>query len=246
MIFPCPSALIILHSHWISVCCFTLVTNFLHHGLEGDVLIPLPPFSLQSPVPNFCHMYLYLEYHFLSQYRIPCQDFGESRFQKSGKIPYLSTHLAFSRIPLYIGQIPDPENMTIGEGRSWSRFPPPFSRQSRIPTISHLYPEYRFLSQYRIPCHDFGESRFPKSGKISYPVKKFCVILFTEFRVIFRPIPGSREYFSRPCSHVFFLWESLIVFSQWHRRLERGKIRVLRPPAAEPMTFWLLKESRCG
>ena len=166
----------------------------------------LPSFFTTIPRPYLLsYASLSRNERFLSQYRILCQDFGKSRFQKSCKIPYPSKHLAFSRIPLYICQIPDSNNRTIGKGGSWSRIPASSSRQSRIPTISHLYPQYRFLSQYRIPCHDFCESRFPKSGKISYPVKKFCFTLFTEFRVIFLSIPGSREYFSRPCSHVFFL-----------------------------------------
>ena len=135
---------------------------------------------------------------FLSQYRILCQDFGESRFQKSCKIPYPSKHLAFSRIPLYICQIPDSNNRTIGEGGSWSRIPPPFSRQSRIPTISRLYPEYRFLSQYRIPRHDFGESRFPKSGKISYPVKKFALYFLPNSLLYFSQFPDPESTFQDP------------------------------------------------
>ena len=48
----------------------------------------------------------------------------------------------------------------------------PYSRslspQSRAPNFCHLYPEYRFLS-------DFGESRFPSSGQFPYRVKKFSV-----------------------------------------------------------------------
>ena len=46
---------------------------------------------------------------------------------------------------------------------------------SRIPNFWNLYPEYRFLSQYPIPCQDFGESRLSSSGRISYPVKNFFV-----------------------------------------------------------------------
>ena len=42
------------------------------------------------------------------------------------------------------------------------------SPQSRTPNFCHLYPEYRFLS-------DFGESRFPSSGQFPYRVKKFSV-----------------------------------------------------------------------
>ena len=108
----------------------------------------LPSFFTTIPRPYLLsYASLSRNERFLSQYRILCQDFGESRLQKSCKIPYPSKHLAFSRIPLYICQIPDSNNRTIGEGGSWSRIPAPFSRQSRIPTISHLYPEYRFLSQ---------------------------------------------------------------------------------------------------
>ena len=42
------------------------------------------------------------------------------------------------------------------------------SPQSRTPNFCHLYPEYRFLSE-------FGESRFPSSGQFPYRVKKFGV-----------------------------------------------------------------------
>ena len=38
-----------------------------------------------------------------------------------------------------------------------------------------LLSSYRFLSQHHTLCQDFGESRFPSSGQIPYPVKKFCV-----------------------------------------------------------------------
>ena len=41
-----------------------------------------------------------------------------------------------------------------GGGRSWSRIPAPFLRQSHIPHICHLYP---------VPCQDLSESRFPGS-----------------------------------------------------------------------------------
>ena len=46
-----------------------------------------------------------------------------------------------------------------------------FSRPSRIPNISHCYPEYRFLSQSRFPCQNFCESCFP--GSISVSRKRF-------------------------------------------------------------------------
>ena len=36
-----------------------------------------------------------------------------------------------------------------------------FLRNHFISNFCHLYPWYRFLSQYRIPYQDFGESRFP-------------------------------------------------------------------------------------
>ena len=43
-----------------------------------------------------------------------------------------------------------------GGGESWTRIPASsFSRQSRIPNVCHIYPEYHFLSQYRISCQDF-------------------------------------------------------------------------------------------
>ena len=59
------------------------------------------------------------------------------------------------------------------QNRVWKgvRISAPFSRQSRNPNLCHLYLGYRFLSQYRIPCQDFGESRFPNNGWIPYPVK---------------------------------------------------------------------------
>ena len=61
MIF-CPSALIIIHSHWNFPLLLYICYKFFQRGLEGDVLIPLyPPFSLQSPVPTSCHMHLYPE-----------------------------------------------------------------------------------------------------------------------------------------------------------------------------------------
>ena len=215
MIFPFPSALFIIHSHWIFVCYFILITNFLIRVWKGT---SCPRFTrlfyYTPPFPNFSHIHLYPECRFLSKYRIPCQDFSESRFQKSGKFPYPSKHLAFSQIPLYIGQIPDPENRTIAGDGCWSRIPAPFSRQSRIPSISHLYPEYRFLSQYRIPCH---ASR--KAVKSHIPSRNLALYFLPNSVPIFRSILGSREYFSRPCSHFFFLWERLIVFIQWHRRL---------------------------
>ena len=49
-------------------------------------------------------------------------------------------------------------------GESWTRIPASsFSRQSRIPNVCHIYPEYHFLSQYRISYQDFDSmcsSRF--------------------------------------------------------------------------------------
>ena len=50
----------------------------------------------------------------------------------------------------------------------------PFSRQSGIPKFCHLYPEYHFLSQYRIPCQDFSEYRSPRAVKFRI-FKKVCV-----------------------------------------------------------------------
>lgn len=38
----------------------------------------------------------------------------------------------------------------------------------------HLCPQYCSLSQYRLQCQEFGESNFPRSGQIPFPVKKFC------------------------------------------------------------------------
>ena len=131
----------------------------------------LPSFFTTIPRPYLLsYASLSRNERFLSQYRILCQDFGESRFQKICKIPYPSKHLAFSRIPLYICQIPDSNNRTIGEGGSWSRIPPPFSRQSRIPTISRLYPEYRFLSQYRIPATILANPDSPKAVRSHIPL----------------------------------------------------------------------------
>ena len=148
MIF-CPSALIIIHSHWDFPLLLYIYYNFFQQGLEGDVLIPLyPPFSLQPPVPNFCHMHLYPEMNvFFPSTASRAKILANPACRKAVKSLIRQKHFAFSRIPLYICQIPDSNNRTIGEGGSWSRIPPPFSRQSRIPTISHLYPEYRFLSQ---------------------------------------------------------------------------------------------------
>ena len=66
-------------------------------------------------------------------------------------------------------------------------------RDSRIPNFCHLYPENRFLSWYRIPCQDFGESCFPSSGQIPY------ILRFSESRTtVVRSIPGSRQCLSRP------------------------------------------------
>ena len=45
---------------------------------------------------------------------------------------------------------------------------PSLSPQYRTPNVCHLYPEYRFLS-------DFGESCFPSSGQFPYRVKKLGV-----------------------------------------------------------------------
>jgi len=64
-----------------------------------------------------------------------------------------------------------------GSGRgSRSRSPAPFARQSRFPNFCRRCPEYRCLSQYRLQCKDFGESHFPRSGQISFTVKKFSRI----------------------------------------------------------------------
>ena len=38
-----------------------------------------------------------------------------------------------------------------------------------------LLSSYRFLSQHHTRCQDFGESCFPSSSQIPYPVKIFCV-----------------------------------------------------------------------
>ena len=66
-------------------------------------------------------------------------------------------------------------------------------RDFRIPNFCHLYPENRFLSWYRIPCQDFGESCFPSSGQIPY------ILRFSESRTtVVRSIPGSRQCLSRP------------------------------------------------
>ena len=48
-----------------------------------------------------------------------------------------------------------------------------------IPHPEHLSPVSRI--QFSFPI-SHPVPRFPKSGKIPYPVKKSCVILFTEFR----------------------------------------------------------------
>ena len=66
-------------------------------------------------------------------------------------------------------------------------------RDSRIPNFCHLHPENRFLSWYRIPCQDLGESCFPSSGQIPH------ILRFSESRTtVVRSIPGSRQCLSRP------------------------------------------------
>lgn len=99
-------------------------------------------------------------------------------------------------------------SVSIAIPRSWrgpdpyrSRIPASFARQSRVPNFCHLCPEYRFLSQYRLQCQDFGESNFPRSGQIPFPVKKFCAfpnpVLYFGHRVIKR---------SRKCQEESYSW----------------------------------------
>ena len=81
-------------------------------------------------------------------------------------------------------------SVSIAIPRSWrgSRSLP--IPQSRFPNFCHLCPQYRFLSQDRLQCQDFGGSNFPRSGEIPFPVKKFCVFpnpaLYFGHRVITR------------------------------------------------------------
>ena len=78
-----------------------------------------------------------------------------------------------------------------------SRIPASIARQSRFPNFCHLFPQYRFLSQYRLQCQDFGGSKFPRSGEIPFPVKKFCVfpnpVLYFGPRVITRSRKRQEE-----------------------------------------------------
>ena len=73
--------------------------------------------------------------------------------------------------------------ISCGKGSGWgcwSRIPASLSQRSRIPNYCHwsvyisIPNTVRFLCQYHILRQDFSESRFPSSGQIPYPVKKFC------------------------------------------------------------------------
>ena len=85
-------------------------------------------------------------------------------------------------------------SVSIAIPRSWrgsrSRIPASIARQSRFPNFCHLCPPYCSLSQYRLQCQEFGESNFPRSGQIPFPVKKFCAfpnpVLYFGHRVIKR------------------------------------------------------------
>ena len=73
---------------------------------------------------------------------------------------------------------------------------PSLSPQYRTPNVCHLYPEYRFLS-------DFGESRFPSSGQFPYRVKKFgvfpnpaCVSSRIPFQTLYIPV---YRFLSKSC-----------------------------------------------
>ena len=72
---------------------------------------------------------------------------------------------------------------------------------SRTSVIS--IPNSVFCSQYRIQCQDFGESHFPRSGLIPYPVKKFGVfpnpaLYFGQIPHLENTIPDLVSHFSSP------------------------------------------------
>ena len=87
-----------------------------------------------------------------------------------------------------------------------------------VVTISRL-PD-RQAKKSRIPCANFGESRFPGSSQIPNPVKIFCVF---PIPASFLSNPGSREYPSRPWKQIYknTLW--LRVFCNQILALKYGK-----------------------
>ena len=83
-----------------------------------------------------------------------------------------------------------------------------FSRQSLIPKRIISISNTVFLSQCRISCKDFGESRFPSSDQIPYPVQK--VYVFPNPAQYFGQIPDSESTLAikRHCLdelHIFHL-----------------------------------------
>ena len=69
--------------------------------------------------------------------------------------------------------------------------------QSRIPIFCHLYPEYRFLSQFCISCQDYEESASRVAVKFRImSMHEFCV--FPNLSQYFGSNLGSRYTSSRP------------------------------------------------
>ena len=105
-------------------------------------------------------------------------------------------------------------------GGSWSCIPAPFSRDSRVPNFCHGYPEYRFLSQFPIPCPNFGESRFPGRSQIPYAINgtripHVCVCVF------FFSNPRSREIpFQTQFSCLLFAVVSIAMCLEMFSRLQ--------------------------
>ena len=76
-----------------------------------------------------------------------------------------------------------------------------------LSSVSRILPaEYRFLSKSRIPCQNFGESRFLGSSQIPYPVKNFCV--FRNPVLYLGQIPETEN-----------IWEFLCFPATWNPRV---------------------------
>ena len=153
--------------------------------------------------------------------------------------------MAFSRIPLYICQIPDSNNRTIGEGGSWSRIPAPFSRQSRIPTISHLYPEYRFLSQQYTASRAtiLANPDSPKAVRSHIPSRN---LRYTFYRIPCYILVNSRiprVLFKTLFSCLLFVRKFDCFQSVTQAARKKKKIRVLRPPAAPSTSTGIIMTS---
>ena len=77
----------------------------------------------------------------------------------------------------------------VWQGCPWSRILAPFSRQSRILNFCNLYPKYRFLSQYQIPCQGFGESCFPSISQILSQILHCILAKSRNLRIPSKPYP---------------------------------------------------------